>query len=81
MGTVLECQGERNFQNLEQCHEIQGEITTKIVYPINHPCFIGGISLKTNRNFETEEKMGSGFLIRFFKGQESFFCLMMSLCQ
>ena len=57
MGTVLECQGERNFQNLEQCHEIQGEITTKIVYPINHPCFIGGISLKTNRNFETEEKM------------------------
>ena len=57
MGTVLECQGERSFQNLEQCHEIQGEITTKIVYPLNHPCYVGGISLKTKRNFETEEKI------------------------
>ena len=57
MGKVLECQGERNFQNLEQCHEIQGEITSKTIYPIRYPCFLGEISLKSKNNFEAEEKM------------------------
>ena len=25
MGKILECGGSKTFQNLEQCHEIQGE--------------------------------------------------------
>ena len=57
MGTVLECQVERNFKNLEKCNEIQGEITTKTVYPIRYPCYVDEITLKTKNNFETEEKM------------------------
>ena len=57
MGKILECQGERQFQNLEQCHEIQGEITSKIIYPIRSPCYISEISLKSKNIFEIEEKM------------------------
>ena len=57
MGNVLECQGERNFQNLEQCHEIQGEITTKTIYPIRYPYYIDEMSLKTKNNFEAQKIM------------------------
>ena len=53
---MLECRGEKHFKNLEKCNEIQGEITSKTVYPIRYPCYIGEISLKTSNNFETEEK-------------------------
>ena len=53
MGT--ECQGERSFQNLEECHEIQGEFTTKTIYPLHSPCYIHKISLKSKQKLETEE--------------------------
>ena len=56
MGTVLECQVEKHFQNLEKCNEIQGEITTKTIYPIRYPCYIDEISLRNSNNFEKEEK-------------------------
>jgi len=32
MGNFLECGGNRTFQNLEQCHEIQGEFKKKPLY-------------------------------------------------
>jgi len=51
----IECQGERSFQNLEECHEIQGEFTTKTIYPIHSPCYIHKISLKSKQKLETEE--------------------------
>ena len=51
----IECQGERSFQNLEECHEIQGEFTTKTIYQINSPCYIHKISLKSKQKLETEE--------------------------
>ena len=57
MGTVIDCQGERTFQNLEKCNEIQGNIFSKGLYPIRYPCYINEISFKTNNKFETEEKM------------------------
>ena len=57
MGTVLDCRGERNFKNLEKCHEIQARIYSKSVYPIRYPCYINEISIKSRQNFETEEKM------------------------
>lgn len=51
----IECQGERSFQNLEECHEIQGEFTTKTIYPIHSPYYIQKISLKSKQKLETEE--------------------------
>ena len=57
MGTMMECQVERAFQNLEQCHEIQGQFTSKNIYPIRYPCYIDEISLNNNNNIETEKKL------------------------
>ena len=54
---MIDCQGERTFQNLEKCNEIQGNIFSKGLYPIRYPCYINEISFKTNNKFETEEKM------------------------
>ena len=51
MGKILECGGSKTFQNLEQCHEIQGEFKKKPLYYIKAPSYIEGSTSNNNQNY------------------------------
>ena len=51
MGKILECGGSKTFQNLEQCHEIQGEFTKKPLYYTKAPSYIEGSTSNNNQNY------------------------------
>ena len=50
MGKILECGGNKAFQNLEQCHEIQGEFKKKPLYYVKVPHIIEDNNINNRKN-------------------------------
>ena len=50
MGNILECRGNKTFQNLEQCHEIQGEYKKILLNKINSTTYYEKKSVKNTFN-------------------------------
>jgi len=50
MGKILECGGSKTFQNLEQCHEIQGEFKKSPLYYLKPPFNNKEINNKNKNN-------------------------------
>ena len=57
MGKMLECGGSKTFQNLEQCHEIEGEFKKIPFYYINPPFSLVDTSINNKRNYIDKQKI------------------------
>ena len=57
MGKMLECGGSKTFQNLEQCHEIEGEFKKIPFYYINPPFSLVDTSLNNKQNYIDKQKI------------------------
>ena len=54
---MLECGGSKTFQNLEQCHEIEGEFKKIPFYYINPPFSLVDTSLNNKQNYIDKQKI------------------------
>ena len=57
MGKMLECGGSKTFQNLEQCHEIEGEFKKIPFYYINPPFSLVDTSINNKQNYIDKQKI------------------------
>ena len=57
MGKMLECGGSKTFQNLEQCHEIEGEFKKIPFYYVNPPFSLVDTSLNNKQNYIDKQKI------------------------
>ena len=54
---MLECGGSKTFQNLEQCHEIEGEFKKIPFYYINPPFSLVDTSINNKQNYIDKQKI------------------------